>query len=628
MGWSPPQSEPSVMKNPIPGELSRSLPRALVGPGPWLLILILSIPLTLSSHPISLSTVVANIETNRVKVEMKILVEDLMLFQDVQPNREQILEAPKLRDASRAHQTFLLDYFNVRTVDGAALSGSVTSTDTEEITDPGIKLDEVMSASVYYELEFPLTTPPDFLTFSQDFGGPGNPLPAIMDLIVLQNSARLGYPVQIGPKNPHSVELDWENPPTNERKSWRQRRELMRQRREELLGITSYTTTYSYLYITDTEIRHEILVPFLNLETWFPIQRANFDFLEVSEQEAARPLVAEYFLNHAPVLIDGVKVPAQVDRVDFYGLDFRDFARRAAKTRVGVHNARAGIILSYGTKTPPSTVKVTWDTFNQHTPLLNSIVFDHQNPGYRHFFTPAEPDFEWAASPSNPGDAPATSLPLPPQQPKLRIPMIASLLAIIGGLGLGYGLLYRSPRTATLALFAGILGIIVWQRPLVQIAIPQTIPEDAVISRDQADQVFAALHGNLYRAFDYRQEEQVYDVLSESVGGDLLESLYLKIRDGLKMEEQGGAIARVGATTIDESAVLARRFLDGKATLDYRCTWRVSGTVEHWGHVHSRENQYQAVFQISDQDDRWKITRLDVENETRLGFQTGLRETK
>ena len=55
----------------------------------------------------------------------------------------------------------------------------------------------------------------------------------------------------------------------------------------------------------------------------------------------------------------------------------------------------------------------------------------------------------------------------------------------------------------------------------------------------------ATLLQNIYRAFDYNEKSDVYDALEHSVTGDLLEELFLKIQSGLRMQEQGGAVAHV-----------------------------------------------------------------------------------
>jgi hypothetical protein len=62
--------------------------------------------------------------------------------------------------------------------------------------------------------------------------------------------------------------------------------------------------------------------------------------------------------------------------------------------------------------------------------------------------------------------------------------------------------------------------------------------------------------------------------------------------------------------------------------LEVQCRWRVTGTVEHWGHIHTRENEYEAVFTVSAQPDTWKITNYEVLDEQRVRFETGLRILK
>ena len=128
---------------------------------------------------------------------------------------------------------------------------------------------------------------------------------------------------------------------------------------------------------------------------------------------------------------------------------------------------------------------------------------------------------------------------------------------------------------------------------------------------------------NVYRAYDYQSESDVYDALAHSVTGALLEELFLKIQSGLRMQEQGGAIARVETVGVSEMTPLKAEQSD-EAVVD--CTWSVTGTVEHWGHVHTRENEYSALMAISlTPEGRGRITGFDVTNEKRVRFETGLR---
>jgi hypothetical protein len=49
------------------------------------------------------------------------------------------------------------------------------------------------------------------------------------------------------------------------------------------------------------------------------------------------------------------------------------------------------------------------------------------------------------------------------------------------------------------------------------------------------EQVVADLLRNVYQAFDYRKESDIYDTLERSVGGDLLTDIYLETRRSLEL---------------------------------------------------------------------------------------------
>ncbi len=116
----------------------------------------------------------------------------------------------------------------------------------------------------------------------------------------------------------------------------------------------------------------------------------------------------------------------------------------------------------------------------------------------------------------------------------------------------------------------------------------------------------------------------MYDALAHSVTGDLLEELFLKIQSGLRMQEQGGAVAHVKRVHIVDIKAGAETE-NGHLPVD--CTWRVTGTVEHWGHIHTRENEYTARIQLSTTpEDGGRIVAFEVTDEQRIRFETGVRQ--
>jgi hypothetical protein len=50
--------------------------------------------------------------------------------------------------------------------------------------------------------------------------------------------------------------------------------------------------------------------------------------------------------------------------------------------------------------------------------------------------------------------------------------------------------------------------------------------------------------------------------------------------------------------------------------------WTAFGTVGHWGHIHGRENLYDALISVGIVDGTWKITNLELLEEKRIDVTT------
>jgi hypothetical protein len=119
---------------------------------------------------------------------------------------------------------------------------------------------------------------------------------------------------------------------------------------------------------------------------------------------------------------------------------------------------------------------------------------------------------------------------------------------------------------------------------------------------------------NVYRAFDFRNEERIFDALDRSAEGALLEQLFLETRRGLELASQGGARAKVKQI---ELLALDAEPGDGGGFVA-RATWNVAGSVGHWGHVHQRRNQYRAELAVAPRDGTWKLVHVEILEEQRL----------
>jgi hypothetical protein len=127
---------------------------------------------------------------------------------------------------------------------------------------------------------------------------------------------------------------------------------------------------------------------------------------------------------------------------------------------------------------------------------------------------------------------------------------------------------------------------------------------------------------NVYRGFDYRGETDIYEALAQGVQGELLADLYLKIRQGLIMQEQGGAVARVKEVAVTKSEPAPAQIKDGFVE---RVTWQVEGTVEHWGHIHTRVNEYTADLGIVPSHGAWKINSMDIVKQSQVRSAVSIR---
>ncbi len=326
----------------------------------------------------------------------------------------------------------------------------------------------------------------------------------------------------------------------------------------------------TYIYVEDFEVRHEILMPFYVLEDWATLKYNNADAIDTLEQLAMRRPIKELFTRRNPVNIDGLAVRPLLTQLDFIAPRYLD-SLRVTPPRVPVDAVTAwvGVILTYSTKGTPNSVEITWDMFNDQMTAVKSIVYEYEKTGaFR--FTPDRATYRW----QNPG------------RPKVP--------------------------------------------PLTEVAHHKKSwwKFGSDLSDNDAEAIFETLLKNVYRAFDYRTESDVYDALALSVGGELLSEVYLQVHRSLEMAEQGGAVSRIKDVTILEGnrQEVDKRFADADQSFGYKANWTVEGTVEHWGHIHARTNGYEALFSIVVEDKAWKIVDLQVLHQERVKFESTVRE--
>lgn len=391
--------------------------------------------------------------------------------------------------------------------------------------------------------------------------------------------------------------------------------------------------------IERSAVRGEFLMNLRFVEGLINWPRQNRDQVAPDEEPALRAALAEYF--GAPLESPISAIVDRPNRVLIDGQLARPIIRECRiiipppETRPGfVDVAQAMlpqvlIVAEYPCRTPPRSVALAWGTYPRDflaqnrdlAPLapIDAVILA-EGDAIPITFTSREPEYTWRAS-ATPLEARFRPVPDLPQAPRRTLPL-ASIFTVAAGLAVACAFLFRSASFSTRALRAtGALltaaALSAMLSPFGRIAAPTWLtPRPPLPTAADAIAIFAPLHANIYRAFDYTAESDIYDALAQSVDGPLLAKTYDDIYRSLIMHEEGGALSRIRAVTPVSTSVDE---IDPEAShLTLTCRWRVDGVVFHWGHSHERTNEYLARYTISSANHAWRITAVTPLEQRRI----------
>lgn len=575
-------------------------------------------------HPFSKIDAFFFVSRTKVVARLRFFAEDIALFQGVEPNEEDRYENETLQAGLAKHKAFLSKNIRILDADGNPLPVKVIDSTPFVVPEGGIPSDKLMDYTIDMELEYTLAKEPEFLTFIQSVVDLDFTVPSEVIAAIKQEGREDAYALALKPEEPFTHRLDWTNLAPSSSASEQDWEAWFKKQEEEALGITNYGSVYSFLYIERGEARHEILIPLATVATMAPIEHRDPNFLEIEEQPAAIAEIGKLFTKGNPVLIDGKEIPPVITRIDFFGLNMRDFAQQSEKKRVSMANGRVGIILTYKTDREPERVSLTWNKFTDTIRRVDSVIlaFDKAERFEFSRIKAKQNTYEW----TNSHAVPAAGLEEISVKPIPGVEWNANWIALFaaGFVGLGLAAFGRFQRMYLIVAMILVVmsGAIAAVLPANLIASP--FAEKARIKSEQANEILEKLLTNVYRSFSADNKTKVYDALAKSAEGELLTDLYLQIRRGLELQDQGGAIARVEKVDFPEVLLEENRsnLTDRPVSVTYSATWNVAGTVEHWGHVHRRVNQYQADFDVRYHEGNWKLHSMKLTDEKRLEAKT------
>jgi len=402
-----------------------------------------------------------------------------------------------------------------------------------------------------------------------------------------------------------TLDLDWDDP-------WYSRFRNRNLRRQ-------YSSPLSvFLYIDHFEVRKEIVVRPKDLQQWVNLGLEGRDTIPIGMQEELKDSVARYFSPRGEVLIDGKHVEPILDRIHFIRRTLRRTGIVDPPEDLDVNSATLGVIFVYPVAKLPNEVTLDWDVFSPRIEKVSAAATDEAG-GMPSTLTRDDNVLTWRNFLTNPKVPAMVAIAPPPPRPRVTFAHVGWISGtLLFGVGMYAAWRKRSKRTVprrAIALAVLLVAGLVASVAIAGGSLPLPFVAPPSLSEADSTAVLDGLLHNLYRAFDHRDESLVYDRLAQSITGDLLSVVYLQLRKSMELENQGGARAKVDEVDIVETASEGVTTTSGFRS---KCRWNVSGSVGHWGHIHNRANQYEAIFTVEVIDGVWKIASMEFLEESRI----------
>ena len=365
-------------------------------------------------------------------------------------------------------------------------------------------------------------------------------------------------------------------------------------------------------------MRHETLVRVKDMASWMDLGLRGSHFIEVDEFDPLKQRIGEFLLENSNVRIDRKSLPPILDRTSFvkYTMTRTYFINQPE--RMPLNTAMVGVIVTYLTQGIPQNITVDWGLFSDRIQKVPTNAVDPAGP-FPSYVTPEDNLFTWTNFLKTYQMPTVAEVSVEDALAFIQIPL-GSIISIVLLVPVGWFLIRRRRHSESIGVLAS-LGVVliagsIVSYPFLKVSIARPAALTPEMSEEQAKLLLENLLKNVYRSFDFREEEDVYDRLATSVSGDLLSDVYLQNRKSLVVTQAGGAQARVNEIKILHFDVSPS---EGRPLgLEFQATWTAQGTVGHWGHIHARKNQYVANITVEAVDGVWKITGLDLLEEKRI----------
>lgn len=574
-----------------------------------------------AKHPQTVIKALALVTRKSVLIRAEVVADDLVKFHLLEPDENKVYTRDDLKKAMIDHQDLMVRKIMVRDENGELIQGKFHNLEPFVFPEAGVGETDLVNFFATYEMEYLLEEAPSFLTFEQDLIDELTLFPSEVHLGIQQLGVSTGQGFVLTPGNPETASFNWDQLPPDRDATDEEWAEFRRRQDSNLYGITNFRSLYSIVHVTKRDVRHEIVIPLAILARTFEIEREEESFLSVEEQEKARPAIKAFLDGGIPLKIDGVEIQPVFERVDFAGLRIKDLGSTIEPERVSVVNGRALVSIRYPWTSIPKQVTLAWNLFPPQIRHVEcKFVYGESYEEYQFSRlnklksdeTKNFNEYQWNNKESaNPFQIAVIPFTDPVKKYSVSLISIAAL-ALLVLTSLIFLLTRTSMKVLLISLGFWILAAgLGWNFTLMEIDDPFA-PRFSV-SDEEANVIAQSLITNVYRAFDYGTEKEIYDALAQSVDGDLLREIYLSVQSIRRVQDQGGATAEIRGVDVVDGTKLGDEDENG---FSIECDLTVTGLVGHWGHFHERLNRFTGRYKIHPVDGQWRITGREIANAT------------
>lgn len=370
-----------------------------------------------------------------------------------------------------------------------------------------------------------------------------------------------------------------------------------------------------YVYVEPFEVRSEVAFYLSAVKGWEDAdQRGN---LTAEDREQLLAQFREQLDSANPILIDEEPVTMEFDRLLFVKVipDLGVFPDE--REEIPASEALIAAVYAHARDGFPKRIDIRWNFFPGDQESV-PVTFISPSAGRQTFeVTNGQPTQSWLV-PEGETEPELLDASIAADIQTIRIPVIGIgllTLAVLAGL---IGRSFTADKPVAICGLVAVLSMLgaftLWDLGRLNHEIRTLRLE--LPTEDESKEIVTTLLKNIYHGFDFRDEEKIYDTLDYSVmGQETLEQLYFEMKQSLELEGQGGPRVRILELQVRDCAP---EILGERPGFRAEAEWVARGTVTHWGHEHQRIKMYRAWIAVEPDEDRWKISELELIEENQL----------